>query len=302
MKLTLFLDTTLLLGHETQEKPESRSLAVIHGFLQRNPWVDVVLIDERKHGEAPGCSAGLFEPFVRMQIVGALEMPVSSDGEGVQRAIEQWMLINKPGSDQLWLAVVAGSEGFRQDCASLIEIDGLSGLVERDIHSVEEWIARRLTTEDEIHRSHYRRPMSARNKASLISRFPRLLLKLADADPSDPFSYGIECGDGWYNLLQDLLSRLTDLSGGPDAQVVVVRVREKFGAMRVHIEAGAPEHWALVHWARDESEHVCEACGHSGTVLVSSGCVMTRCEKHAPPGAMPRDEFLRLREARQRAG
>lgn len=87
----------------------------------------------------------------------------------------------------------------------------------------------------------------------------------------------IECGPGWYNLLDELSAKLEPLG------VRARQVKEKFGGLRFYVEQGAPEEALLfIEQAEALSLDVCEECGAPGA-LVGTMYVRTVCGRHAEP-------------------
>jgi hypothetical protein len=87
-----------------------------------------------------------------------------------------------------------------------------------------------------------------------------------------PVSFGIECGPGWYNLIDYVSSKLENLFQG----IEVVQVKEKFGNLRVYLDHYTPEAEKITKFAEDESETTCEVCGKKG-ILITGGWYKVRC-------------------------
>ena len=106
----------------------------------------------------------------------------------------------------------------------------------------------------------------------------------------------IETGDGWYDLIDSLLSsiqsrvdsqRYLKESAEPTA-VVVTQIKEKWGGLRVYLDGGDDFIWGVVHAGETMSHKICEMCGNPA-VRRRSAWVMTLCDHHAAlrlnPGA-----------------
>lgn len=96
----------------------------------------------------------------------------------------------------------------------------------------------------------------------LIGKYPKLFKGF----------FIIECGDGWYKLLDRLCSKL-----GPTIRAT--RVREKFGTLRFYYEGGDVDDFDQVHLAECRSARICEVCGKVGNLRGKSWYTV-RCEKH----------------------
>lgn len=95
--------------------------------------------------------------------------------------------------------------------------------------------------------------------------------------------WGIETGDGWYNLIDELCSKLVALHPNIRAN----QVKEKYGTLRFYIgsEGEVPQAlmdkaWNLEDEYEKRSALICEDCGHEG-IIRGSGWVRTLCDQHA---------------------
>ncbi|CAB3804204.1 hypothetical protein LMG28614_05979 [Paraburkholderia ultramafica] len=124
--------------------------------------------------------------------------------------------------------------------------------------------------------------MSPEKSAFLRERHPLIFSATKQSHPHAPFSYwGLQCGDGWAGLLDDLCRQLqceTAENGAP--QVVALQVKEKFGAIRFYAADLAARQRNLVQAAEAASKTTCETCGAPGA-LIDGLWVKTRCTAHA---------------------
>lgn len=112
---------------------------------------------------------------------------------------------------------------------------------------------------------------------SLIERFPEYFNRATP--PIQGGFYGFECGDGWFSLLEDLLSKIYKEGLG---LVKVLQVKEKFGGLRFYFKregADSSRLEELVAEAEVKANHTCETCGKEGS-LRSGGWMKTLCDKH----------------------
>lgn len=106
--------------------------------------------------------------------------------------------------------------------------------------------------------------------------------------PHSPIaSYGIECGQGWHPIIEDLASWLegeaTAIKAAGKVPPVIVQVKEKFGTLTIHVH-GFPTNRFLselrprLDAASESSQTVCELCGAPDS-LRKDGYMRTRCDK-----------------------
>jgi len=84
-----------------------------------------------------------------------------------------------------------------------------------------------------------------------------------------------ECGDGWFDLIYGLCSKIKEIYPG----VKVVQVKEKFGGLRFYIEKAPAVIYDFIDDAEKESEGICEICGKSGQICSHNNWLGVRCTK-----------------------
>ena len=100
---------------------------------------------------------------------------------------------------------------------------------------------------------------------------------------SRPLFYGMECGDGWYQLIRELSCSVEEIAlalknTGTQRSVlpIVVQIKEKIGGLRFYVEHATPEINALITKAESNSFDICEICGKPGTKF-NELSTRTRC-------------------------
>lgn len=95
----------------------------------------------------------------------------------------------------------------------------------------------------------------------------------------------MECGDGWFSLLQDLSLRLEGIC---EAQVAVGEVpllasqlKKKFGGLRFYLDDYNEEARALIEEAKERARQTCDICGGPGSLRTVRGWLTTRCDRDA---------------------
>lgn len=129
--------------------------------------------------------------------------------------------------------------------------------------------------------------MNEKNTLALIAAAPLLYRHCGDKAYAYPIKYGIECGDGWFDLLMRLSVKIeadlrTMLAEGkrPEDLPSVLQVKEKFGTLRFHMSQFAQwREW--ITEAAKASGQTCERCGLPGSSHIRSGFIKTLCPAHA---------------------
>tara|TARA_R110000823_G_scaffold230090_8_gene357020 strand:+ start:716 stop:1150 length:435 start_codon:yes stop_codon:yes gene_type:complete len=114
-------------------------------------------------------------------------------------------------------------------------------------------------------------------------------------------------GDGWYDLLFIAFSQMQRIADNTPGlpQPVFNQIKEKFGGLRLYyfypfvdelddegITDENPRHdtaygsiTAIVDFAEEMSNYVCEDCGDKGHQRQINGWLSTKCDKHTPDDA-----------------
>ncbi|WP_147276269.1 hypothetical protein [Sphingomonas aracearum] len=91
---------------------------------------------------------------------------------------------------------------------------------------------------------------------------------------------------GWRPILHDAVERLHAL----DPTIQITLAKEKFGSLRIHVDHGSADAYAVIDAARAASERSCELCGADAQLRrTPDGYYATRCPDHAT-GFMPLEE------------
>jgi len=115
---------------------------------------------------------------------------------------------------------------------------------------------------------------------------PELTKKLLDKYPTlynQQHFWGFECGDGWYNIIDNLSGAIITYTN-PQTEfnvfnVVIAQVKEKFGGLRFYADNTDRVVDGMIWLAEHMSENTCETCGNRGEMRGGSWLV-TLCDKH----------------------
>jgi len=131
----------------------------------------------------------------------------------------------------------------------------------------------------------------------LINKYPKIFTDCGTRPEQSCMAFGIETGDGWYNLIDMLCSFIqTELDQGStnSFQLIAVQVKEKMGGLRFYYQwvsndnenKGLPSEnattmgniEAVICFAEKMSYTICEQCGAPGDIS-SDGWIQTLCDK-----------------------
>ncbi|MGB4860124.1 MAG: hypothetical protein WBP11_12470 [Dokdonella sp.] len=112
----------------------------------------------------------------------------------------------------------------------------------------------------------------------LLARYP--LIFAEHFSPGSAMSRGVECGDGWFDLIDALcalLQRQTDYGNQP--QAIAAQVKEKLGGLRFYLRNASERQRGMIDMAQELSFRICDQCGSPGS-LIQESWLKTRCELH----------------------
>lgn len=100
-----------------------------------------------------------------------------------------------------------------------------------------------------------------------------------------PIQFGIECGDGWYMLLEQLMrsieSHLDPENSWPRKERIplqITQIKEKWGGLRFYYDGGDDIVTGMVRLSENLSYHICERCGSTKNVTQTKGWIKSLCE------------------------
>ena len=114
----------------------------------------------------------------------------------------------------------------------------------------------------------------------LKEKYPIIFSGMVEKSDDCRWPLRIECGDGWFNLIDELCSKieplaeqekilarkimLRDMLRPPDGDLPpprAVQIKSKFGELRFYMSWATEEMYALIHDTEEKSHFICESCG-----------------------------------------
>ena len=140
--------------------------------------------------------------------------------------------------------------------------------------------------------------MNEKLQNDLVKAYPTIFKNIGGDPMVTCMAWGIECNDGWYDLLDTLCYSIqqhcnatnaryiieTDKyelveEGNPEyVQVVAAQVKEKFGALRIYTDGGDVSTEAMIQLAEQMSTRICELCGSPAKTSRDNGWLHTTCD------------------------
>ena len=132
----------------------------------------------------------------------------------------------------------------------------------------------------------------------LCKVYPKIMVN-RDKDMTETcMCWGFECGDGWFQILNQLMGNIQHHINWQNREKEVVRqvtldqVKEKFGTLRFYYSGGDDTIRGMVRMAESMSGITCEECGKPGT-QTGGGWIKTVCVEHGGVDFdTPEEEYL----------
>ena len=132
----------------------------------------------------------------------------------------------------------------------------------------------------------------------LVKAYPKIFKDVGGDPKVTCMADGIQCNDGWYDLLDTLCHTMqrwcdgentryiteTDkyefvVEGDPEyVQVVASQVKEKLGELRFYVDGGDATTQGIIQMAENMSSRICELCGSPAKTSRDSGWMHTTCD------------------------
>lgn len=114
-----------------------------------------------------------------------------------------------------------------------------------------------------------------------MSTFPHIFQGKDKPITESLIPFGLECGNGWFNLINDLCIRIQAyLDKHPEVEPVeATQVKEKFGGLRFYTCGGDEVTDKMIAKAEQDSYTICELCGSTVGVHQTEGWITTLCSK-----------------------
>jgi hypothetical protein len=114
--------------------------------------------------------------------------------------------------------------------------------------------------------------MNNKNTKYLFEKYPKIFSGKDEPLTQNLMGFGFECGDGWFNLIDNLCSILThDIEHNDEPQIKAVQIKEKYGTLRFYVQGASPRQYGMIDFAEYLSGAICEECGLPGELCTTTG-------------------------------
>lgn len=121
--------------------------------------------------------------------------------------------------------------------------------------------------------------MNKKLEQKLFDAYPKIFAQKDLNVQQTAMCWGIQCGDGWYTLIDVLCEMIQNhVDHTKCAQVEATTVKEKFGQLRFYTHGGDDITQAFEYFALLMSINTCELCGTTVGVKQTEGWIYTMCK------------------------
>lgn len=113
----------------------------------------------------------------------------------------------------------------------------------------------------------------------LIKKYPSLFIQVNHPMTNTCMCWGIECGDGWYDLIDRTCAKIMAVDPDKNKNVSFCQIKEKFGGLRLYLDNADNAAFEICCSAEQESYTICELCGKAGKHNNDSSWISTLCNK-----------------------
>jgi hypothetical protein len=121
-------------------------------------------------------------------------------------------------------------------------------------------------------------------EAKLVKQYPKLLLGFRSS-PQTPLFFGVECGDGWFDIINGALRNIQEdydkLTAKQQEGTYVVQIKEKFGGLRIYMSQQTDYMREIIQAAETLAYATCEECGATEKIAqADTRYIRTLCPEH----------------------
>jgi hypothetical protein len=132
--------------------------------------------------------------------------------------------------------------------------------------------------------------MNVELETRLSELYPRLFRGQDMPVTENLMSFGCECGDGWFTLINTACSLIaTHEEAAEKSDFLFTQIKEKYGTLRIYYTGGNAYIDGVVNMAEAMSGETCELCGAPGK-RGGISWITTRCDKCTPSDKEPEDK------------
>ena len=117
--------------------------------------------------------------------------------------------------------------------------------------------------------------MNNENTKKLLKKYPELYRGHTKPPNESLMCFLFECGDGWYNMIDELSDRITKLCKKKDIEIPeVFQVKSKWAELRYYLDFHADDEIdTIIDEYEYKSSKICEKCGKPGEIYRAGWCI-----------------------------
>lgn len=119
--------------------------------------------------------------------------------------------------------------------------------------------------------------MNAELENKLFEKYPKMFANAKLSPAQSPMSFGIETGDGWFNLISTACYEIASHMERKNLEFAWDQIKEKFGTLRLYYTGGDDYISGVIAMTESLSASTCETCGGPGK-CGGKGWITTLCD------------------------
>lgn len=116
-------------------------------------------------------------------------------------------------------------------------------------------------------------------ESKIIKLYPEAFSLMNGQSVLVPISFGIECGDGWFKLIYNLIDCIKNYCQWNNHSIKILQIKEKYGSLRVYTNGNDNIIDGMIWFAEHLSYKICELCGSTDEVTQTEGWITSLCRK-----------------------
>jgi hypothetical protein len=110
----------------------------------------------------------------------------------------------------------------------------------------------------------------------LQKKYPRIFQDLGGDPKLTCIAWGIDVGNGWYDLVDNGCQKIMDAN--PSIDFKALQIKEKFGGLRFDVGTASIQIHDIIEEMEQESYKICEKCGSTENVTSEGRWILTLCK------------------------
>ena len=120
--------------------------------------------------------------------------------------------------------------------------------------------------------------MNSKLDEALCAKYPKIFKDRHGDMKETLMCWGFECGDGWYNIIDELCVKIQNhIDETGKQQIEAEQVKEKYGTLRFYTNYYDEIIEEYIAQAEQQTYNICEICGSTNDIQRTKGWISYQC-------------------------